>query len=216
MTCSHCFQQLRLRWLGCLGVVLLGLHALPTSATPLRTDNAMGEGIPAAIAAEHYSVDERLLAAIRAYDVEAAKAALDQGADPNAGNSYEGYALTIAASLGDPEMVQLLVEHGADINIVLDEGYTPLAEAVDRGHSQVVAYLLDIGVNPNQTASGVSLLLTAAQSGRPDLVELLLQYGADPNYQSTSSILDETRRSQHSSQAAYDQVIRLLIEAGAQ
>jgi ankyrin repeat protein len=129
---------------------------------------------------------------------------------------YSGYAITIAAGLGDKEMVQLLVENGADVNTVSgDEGHTALAEAIGGGHYQVVAYLLDLGVNPNQTPSGLSLLAGAAQLGRPDLVELLLQHGADPNSQSHLSIFDETRRAQQETQQAYDEVFRLLTEAGS-
>lgn len=216
MTRSYHFKCLGLMGLGCLGGILLGLQVLPKLAATPNPGVVVGEIMPSALAAEPSSVDEQLLSAIRAYDAEAAKVALDEGANPNAGDFYNGYALTIAAGLGNEEIVQLLVENGADVNIFVDEGYTALAEAVNGGHYQVVAYLLDLGVNPNQLVSGVTPIFFAAQSGRPDIVELLLQYGADPNYQSHSSILGETRRSQQETQQAYDEVIRLLTEAGAQ
>jgi hypothetical protein len=38
-------------------------------------------------------------------------------------------------------VVRYLVEHGADIDKVTDDGFTPLDAAISEGHTEVAAYL---------------------------------------------------------------------------
>ena len=107
--------------------------------------------------------------------------------------------LHIAALIGNIELVQLLVENGADINFAtsnhdllqsLFEGYppsmylfedkfvTPLCYAVFCGHMDVVEYLIQIGapVNPDLTSPPI---LYAAGGGSLPIVEFLINLGAD-------------------------------------
>ena len=89
--------------------------------------------------------------AIKDLDVEAARAALAAGADPNrAGNrgvrplhwSIDSemeeslYRLDTARDTSPPKsaMTELLLLHGADPALVDDLGHTPLEWASDRGH----------------------------------------------------------------------------------
>jgi ankyrin repeat protein len=62
-------------------------------------------------------------------------------------------------------------------------GMTPLLYAARQGYSDVVAILLDAGVDINQTKRGdeTSALLIATINGRFDTARLLLDRGADPN-----------------------------------
>lgn len=53
-------------------------------------------------------------------------------------------ALTIAASGGNLEIVQLLLEHGADKSLAEGSGSTPLDRARQNGHSAVVALLQEL------------------------------------------------------------------------
>lgn len=48
-----------------------------------------------------------------------------------------------AANHGFLDIVELLLEHGADINSKGGGGYTPLASAADGGNFVVMEYLLD-------------------------------------------------------------------------
>ena len=50
--------------------------------------------------------------------------------------------LTLAACGGHVELAMLLLERGANIEEVNDEGYTPLMEASREGHEEMVALLL--------------------------------------------------------------------------
>ena len=53
--------------------------------------------------------------------------------------------LTLAACGGHVELAMLLLERGANIEEVNDEGYTPLMEASREGHEEMVALLLSQG-----------------------------------------------------------------------
>jgi hypothetical protein len=59
--------------------------------------------------------------------VEAAKAALDGGADVNGVNQAGDTALHTAAARGNAPLVQLLVDRGAKVDVKNKRGQTPLA-----------------------------------------------------------------------------------------
>jgi len=61
-------------------------------------------------------------------------------------DSFES-PLTLAACGGHTELAALLVERGANMEEVNDEGYTPLMEAVREGHEDVVTLLIHRGMN---------------------------------------------------------------------
>lgn len=65
---------------------------------------------------------------------------LDHGAQVNAGEG--GYPpLHAAASFGQSEMAEWYLAHGANVNAPDYEGKTPLARAVERGHSDTAEIL---------------------------------------------------------------------------
>lgn len=63
-------------------------------------------------------------------------------------DSFES-PLTLAACGGHVELAMLLLERGANIEEVNDEGYTPLMEASREGHEEMVALLLSQGKHYN-------------------------------------------------------------------
>lgn len=82
------------------------------------------------------------------------------------------------------KMMQLLVEHGANVNVQGSSGATPLFWAVLRDQKDDVKYLLDHGANPNLTnAFGDTPLIMAVQLGFASLVQPLVEKGADVNAQ---------------------------------
>lgn len=69
-----------------------------------------------------------LMAAVRAEDVELARRVLDLGVDVNVARPKKQHAtaLMMAAGKGDPELVELLLAHGADPGVANHEGETAL------------------------------------------------------------------------------------------
>ena len=123
---------------------------------------------------------------------------LAQGADPNAREavpykprvddnvSAKGpppaiTVLMLAAAQGDPEIVKLLLQKGAQVNGQGEAGFTPLIEAVRSNHPAIVMLLLKSGAKPNQrNENGNTALVFAASEGQLEMIEALLKQGADP------------------------------------
>jgi ankyrin repeat protein len=98
-------------------------------------------------------------------------------------NGYTPLALAEFAS-DHNKMVQLLVAHGADVNLRGLSGATPLFWAVMRGQKDDVKFLLDHGADPNLANSfGDTPLICAVQLGYLSLVPPLVEKGADVNAQ---------------------------------
>lgn len=127
--------------------------------------------------------------------------ARDDGATP----------LHLAAIGNQREVVDLLLDHGADINAIDDEyGSTPAGWANEKGHVEMVHHLVALGTKvdlPRAAGFGlldlvIELLTTDASTdtdgvnisggwgmpiheasawGHPRIVEVLLAHGADPN-----------------------------------
>lgn len=125
---------------------------------------------------------------------------LSQVTDINAACDHGLYRLPLAAAAysGDIRLVELLLNHGADVNHrvffkerttgriqALDERQKPLLCASKRGHYRIVKLLLDRGatqgitaaepivVRPREPWVKVSPILAAARNGHVSVVELL-------------------------------------------
>lgn len=73
--------------------------------------------------------------------LEIARVLLNSGAPVNLQPDTSS-PLGLASLNGHLEMVLLLIEHGANIEEINEDGYTPLMEAVQEGHTDVVSVLL--------------------------------------------------------------------------
>ena len=87
------------------------------------------------------------------FDSEAAKWAMDNGANPNVlygPDSNVKYApLHAASKIGDTEHVHLLINYGADVNIKDTLNCTPLHWACYWMRPEIVKILLDSDADPN-------------------------------------------------------------------
>jgi ankyrin repeat protein len=152
-----------------------------------------------------------LMTASRSGNVAAVKSLLARGANANAAERLRGQtALMWAAAQQHPEVVQTLIELGADVHArslvrtrrvnrgpdgtstslnpsrdLLDEeqgGYTPLLFAARQGSLESARLLVAGGANVSDVApNGTSALVVATHSGHTAVAMFLLEKGADPN-----------------------------------
>lgn len=142
--------------------------------------------------------DNPLLEAVKKNDLPAVKEALKTGGawEINERGVTGDLPLVRAARNGNLEIVKLLVEHGATIDIGKDRGErTPLIEAAGQGHVEVVKFLLAKGADVNARGTGVTPLLLASAWGnlpagppgdKTKTIDVLLENGADVNVQDES------------------------------
>jgi outer membrane protein assembly factor BamB len=116
---------------------------------------------------------EDLWAAARKGDAAAVAALLDKGADVNAATDYGATALWFAASKERWDVVKLLVERKARVN-VRDTvwGLTPLAMTLEGDKPETVRLLLRAGATGADSAA-----IATASRGQPDLLKAVLEAG---------------------------------------
>lgn len=113
-------------------------------------------------------------------DLLGARQLLLANAKVNQANDLGATPLWAACQNGSLEMVQILLEHGANPNAALLSGETPLMAAARAGKTAIVEKLLKNGANPNATATRKqTALMWAVAQGHADAVKALLQHGAN-------------------------------------
>ena len=141
-----------------------------------------------------------LLFAVRAGDLESARRLVAAGADVNDADAWGVSATTLAAHGGHTELLEFLIEQGADPDASA-AGFAALHEAVMRNDVRAVRALLDAGADPDirletwtptRRASrdlylppsfvGATPFWLAARFARVELMELLAMHGADPRF----------------------------------
>lgn len=103
---------------------------------------------------------------------------------------HPGYGQTplhIAAFFGQANIIECLLNHGAEIDALEQDGETPLHFAANQGHVDAVQVLLNQGARiltddqDEDCASGTALH-KAAYNGNTAIISLLLDHGANLNY----------------------------------
>jgi ankyrin repeat protein len=144
-------------------------------------------------------------------------------------------ALHVAVRLRRPDMVRLLVDHGADVHATTADGQTPLALAGDqpaivellhargaRDDASACLAASDLAgladrLNNNSTPPS-RLLFHAARHGQADALPLLLQSGADPHTR-TRRLVGEIPAAisplHIAAQHGHTAVVAALLDAGA-
>uniref|UniRef100_A0AAR2IQQ3 Poly [ADP-ribose] polymerase n=1 Tax=Pygocentrus nattereri TaxID=42514 RepID=A0AAR2IQQ3_PYGNA len=94
--------------------------------------------------------------------------------------------LHFAAGFGRKDVVEHLLQTGANVHSRDDGGLIPLHNACSFGHAEVVSLLLCQGADPNARDNwNYTPLHEAAIKGKIDVCIVLLQHGADPNIRNT-------------------------------
>ena len=139
-----------------------------------------------------------LMFAARIGDLASMKLLVAAGANINDQDAWGVSATTLAAHSGFADMVDFLLEKGADPNAA-PSGFTALQEAILRRNEHVVAALLDHGADPNAPLKswtptrrsskdwnfepalvGATPYWLAARFNQPNVMRLLVKHGADP------------------------------------
>lgn len=103
------------------------------------------------------------------HDVEVDRATADLGTTP----------LLQAAALNHADMVELLLEHRADVEKATHNGFTPLLVSAQVGSTKVTEILLEKRADINKGAGGMTPLYMAARLGHKEVVMTLLAAGPD-------------------------------------
>jgi ankyrin repeat protein len=121
-------------------------------------------------------------------------------------------SLILAAEMGHPPVVKLILAQKPDLEAKDDSGNTALIAASAMGHEEIARLLLDRGANPNaKNKEEESALTAAARNGRRDVVKLLLERRANVHAMnargSTALLL--------ASYKGHAEIVRMLLDAGA-
>jgi ankyrin repeat protein len=103
--------------------------------------------------------------------------------NPQAVNEKDEYGFTALHGLAGEEyydIVQVLIEHGADVNAKNDDGITPLHLAA---WPEMAEFLIANGADLEARAHGgdTPLMVLAAEADSEDVMKALLEAGADVN-----------------------------------
>ena len=162
--------------------------------------------------------------------VDVVKFLINKGAQVNVQNRYGVSPLLLCAESGNQDLVQALVEAGADVNItphgeLAEEnflaGQTPLFGAAKKGHLDICEYLIRNGADVNAvTMTGATPLYTATEEGHLEVVELLIRQGADVNRSPKGPVAHDLHIENQTPlliacMRNHEAIIRHLIESGA-
>jgi ankyrin repeat protein len=154
-----------------------------------------------------------LIAATYANNIDVVRQLVQGGASITSQDVLRETVLTSASKRGDAQLVQMLIEAGAD---VYAGGRPPLAWAAEEGNAATIACLLEHGAGKNRDNLNAALVV-ATMRGPVDPVRVLLEHGADPN---ACCPMGPFGRLTPLMGAAYSassspEVINLLLEKGA-
>lgn len=119
--------------------------------------------------------------------LEIAQFLLDSGADVNAVDDSGESPLYSAIKRGRLEITQLLIDRGAKVNLKDTRQFTPLTVASAAGEQEIIKALVKAGADLKAETYGLTSLMFAVASRKPDTVRLLVELGAPVNQASTMS-----------------------------
>ncbi|XP_044740048.1 serine/threonine-protein phosphatase 6 regulatory ankyrin repeat subunit B-like [Chrysoperla carnea] len=171
-----------------------------------------------------------LFYAIQNPNLKITKLLLDNGA--NVKDDPE--LLNIAVKRGCTEIVELLLQHNADVNATDENGYTALLSTlsdfyqdfcklrpdrdsyVNNIKRKITKLLLNHGANVDaQTRGGWTALHFAVYNGYSQVVEVLLEYNANVNFREKKKSRDTTPYVCTKKKCSND-IVKLLLERGAE
>jgi ankyrin repeat protein len=165
------------------------------------------------------ALDQKLIAAAYANDVETARQLIEAGADVNAKDDSVQSAYLIATSeVGDdPRLLELTLTNGADVTSLDSYEGTGLIRAADRGYAKIVARLLETDIDIDHvnrlgwTALLEAIILGGGDAAHTEVVRLLVEAGADVSIADSQGVSPLA----HAEQRGFDEIAEVLRAAGA-
>lgn len=143
---------------------------------------------------------------------------IESGADLNvAGDASDkskgGSPLMYAAQVGRIDYLQLLLDHGAEIDFQNANGDTALIKAADGDKLESIRFLLANGANINlPNSSGDTALIKAVEANKLEVAAFLLAKGADAEVENTKGFTPYWLAKRNDNQEMAD----LLVKHGAE
>lgn len=123
--------------------------------------------------------DNIFIQEIRNQNIKAVKTSLLKGTSPNIKSASGQSALLVAASIGNAELIQLLLENRASLNAKDKDGNTALSLAAAHKNTNALFTLLSFKPKINlANKDGMTPLMIASEKGFLANVKLLIENGA--------------------------------------
>ncbi|MEW6363238.1 MAG: ankyrin repeat domain-containing protein [Acidobacteriota bacterium] len=185
---------------------------LVTPATARIRYRAASAAKPAAPPGQRMTEEatRRLLEAVDNGDVDAAIAAVKDGADVNAKQSLGFTALMTAASRGKPTDIEFLLSHGANANARNNVGATALMSAALDGKADIVQALVTGGADVdavNNSGETALMMVKGSAAVARVLIDARANVGLKSQYGSTALM--------QAARSGKEDAVRLLLYAGA-
>jgi uncharacterized protein len=159
-----------------------------------------------------------VMAATHGNQVDTVRALIQAGADINIRDNRMDNPFLYAGAEGRLDILKLTIDAGADTKLTNRFGGTALIPAAERGHVEIVKELLTrTNVNVNHvnnlgwTALLEAIVLSNGGEKHQQIVQLLVDHGADI----TIPDKDGVTPLEHARQRGYEQIIKILQQAGA-
>lgn len=162
-------------------------------------------------------LDTALIGAAWDNDVDRARQLISAGADVNHQDGSQQSAYLISSGEGYVELLELALEHGADVRALDSSRGTGLIRAAERGHAAIVGRLLrtEIDVdhvnNLGWTALHEAIILGDGRERYVDTVRLLIARGANVELASARDGITPLAHAQARGQAAVVRSLRAAL-----
>ena len=123
-----------------------------------------------------------LISAVKINNISLVKILLDANAPVNETDLDQSTALHVAASGSTPDILELLLQNGAEVNVKNRMDLSPLMYAIMYNKLENIHILLNHGADIKVTSSLRSVLTVAARTGTEEILETLIEAGADPDH----------------------------------